>query len=155
SGATAGQNFKDFALVPYEWLRLTVDPHLEDNFVNVGFEVLAKDGTRVPVAKAPASIMAGGTIQHPVGPVHKKMQAQEAVMPGSSTPWQVPFYYDQPSGGGVVQVIARGAKGQSQIAYSVASPNHALVDVPFVPYVAVTIPPADPNAAKPCYQQNL
>jgi hypothetical protein len=155
SGATAGQNFKDFQLVPYTWLRLTVDPHLDEQFVNVGFEVVAKDGTRVPVAKAPASLGAGDTFQHLVNKMYDNMRAQEQAMPGSSTPWQVPFYYDQPAGGGVVQVIAKGAKGVSQIAYSVASPNHALVDVPFVPYKQVTLPAVDPNATKPCYQQNL
>jgi hypothetical protein len=155
TGTTGGQNFSDFGLVPYTWLRLTVDPHLDESFVNVGFEVLAKDGTRVPVAKAPASIMAGGTFHTLVDKMMDNMTAQEAVMPGSSTPWQVPFYYDQPTGGGVVQVIARGAKGASQIAYSVASPNHTLVDVPFVPYKAVTVPPADPNAKKACYQLGL
>src|SRR5262249_47360883 len=35
------------------------------------------------------------------------------------------------------------------------SPTHPLVEVPFVPYKAVTIPPADPNAAKACYQLGL
>ena len=48
-GATSRQNFHDFALVPYEWLRLTVEPHLDEKFVNVGFEVLALDGKRIPV----------------------------------------------------------------------------------------------------------
>jgi hypothetical protein len=154
-GATSAQNFTDFALVPYTWLRLTVTPQLDQNLVNVGFVVLAADGTRVPFAKAPASVMAGGTFQHLVDRQMINMTAQEKAQPGSSTSWQIPFYYDQPAGGGVVQVIARGDKGKFKVAYSVASPQHPLVDVAFVPYKAVTIPPADPNAAKACYQLGL
>jgi hypothetical protein len=153
--ATAGQNFNDFALSPYDWLRLTVTPNLPENIVSVGFEVLATDGTRIPVAKAPASIMAGGTFQALVDRAMANMTAQEAAKAGSSTPWQIPFYYDEPQGGGVVQVIAQGALGQYQVAYSVASPQNPLTDVPFVPYKAVSFPPPDPNATKPCYQLGL
>lgn len=155
AGATSGQNFSDFALVPYTWLRLTVTPQLEHNLVNVGFVVLGTDGTRIPFAKAPASVMAGGTFQHLVDRQMINMAAQEKTKAGSSTAWQVPFYYDQPAGGGVVQVIARGDKGIYKVAYSVASPQHPLLDVAFVPYKAVVIPPVDPNAAKACYQLGL
>jgi hypothetical protein len=155
-GATSGQNFSDFHLVPYDWLRLTVTPHLTDKIVDVAFEVVATDGTtRVPVAKSPASVMAGGTFVGMVDRFLINQAAAEAVKPGSSPSWQVPFYYDQPTGGGVVQVIAKGGQGHSAIAYSVASPTHALVEVPFVPYKDVTLPPPDPNAAKACYQLGL
>jgi hypothetical protein len=153
--ATSGQNFSDFALTPYQWLRLTVTPNLPENIVNVAFVVLATDGTRVPVAQAPASVMAGSTFQALVDRAMAVMTAQEKAQAGSSTPWTIPFYYDEPQGGGVVQVIAQGSLGQFEIAYSVASPQNMLTDVPFVPYKTVTFPPPNPNQAKPCYQQGL
>jgi len=154
-GATAGQNFNDFALVPYTWLRLTVTPQISANLVDVGFEVLTPSGARIPVAKAPASVMAGSTFQALVDRQMITMAAQEKTAAGSSMPWTVPFYYDQPAGGGVVQVIAQGQKGVYSVAYSIASPQHVLKEVPFVPYKSVTFPPPDPNASKPCDQLGL
>jgi hypothetical protein len=151
AGAASGQNFTDFALVPYEWLRLTVTPQLDQKFVTVSFAVVGPDNSRIQFAKAPASIMAGSTFQHLVDRQMLNMMAQEKAQPGSSTPWSVPFYYDQPEGGGVVQVIVKGEKGKYRVAYSVASPQHALVDVPFVPHQDVTIPPPDPMATTPCH----
>jgi hypothetical protein len=141
--ATAGQNFKDFALVPFTWLRLTVDPHLDQQFVNVSFDVLGTDGTRTPLANAPASILAGNTFQTMVDRNMASMLSQEAAKQGSSTPWQVPFFYNAPINGGVVQVIAQGALGQFTVAYAVQSPRHTLTDVPFVAYkpVAITTTP--------------
>ena len=65
------------------------------------------------------------------------MTAQEKAKPGSSSPWQVPFYYDDPAGGGVVKVIAEGQSGTFTVAYNVLSPHHTLTDVPFVPYKPV------------------
>jgi hypothetical protein len=151
-GATAGQNFSDFALVPYNWLRLTVTPDIADDLVNVAFVVKTPDGGMIPFAKAPASVMAGNTFQTLVDRSMTNMTAQEANKAGSSTPWQIPFYYDQPAGGGVVQVIASGSLGNFTVAYSVAAPQHPLVDVPFVPYKAVTFPDAGSTATTPCYQ---
>ncbi|APR77854.1 Hypothetical protein A7982_03201 [Minicystis rosea] len=150
SGATSKQNFTDFKLVPHEWLRLTVEPHLEEQFVSVGFEVVTTDGKRVPVAKAPASILAGDTFRALVDRYMTTMTDQEKNVPGSSTPFQVPFYYDNPDGGGVVQVIVQGNAGQFSVAYAIESPRNTLKDVPFVPYQAVTIEPPDPNAEASC-----
>ena len=150
SDGTAAQNFHDFALEPHDWLRLNVDPHLQDKYVSVGFEVLSKDGTRTPIAKAPASILAGSLFQAMVDRSMKTMLSQEAAKAGSSTPWQVPFFYDAPVGGGVVQVIAQGAAGVFQIAYAVEAPQHTLVDVPFVAYENVNVTPPDPSASQAC-----
>jgi hypothetical protein len=150
-GATGRQNFTDFHLVPFEWLRLSVEPHLDQQFVSVGFEVVGTDGKRVALAKAPASILAGATFQAMVDRSITTAAAQEAQKAGSSAPWQVPFYYDSPQVGGVVQVIAQGVPGQqTAVAYSVESPKHPLTDVPFLAYEPVTLPPTDPNAMASC-----
>ncbi len=151
-GATSKQNFSDFALVPHNWLRLTVDPHLDKKFVDVGFEVLTKDGKRIPVAKAPASVLAGSDFAALVDTNMSTMLAQEQAKPGSSTPWKVPFYYDDPNGGGVVQVIAQGEAGQFSVAYSIESPQNKLMDVPFAAYQDVKIPPPDPTQTASCEQ---
>jgi hypothetical protein len=55
----------------------------------------------------------------------------------------VPFYYDDPDGGGVVEVIAQGKDGISQIAYSIESPAKELEDLPFVPYTGKVAVPDD------------
>jgi hypothetical protein len=149
-GATTKQNFKDFRLVPHDWLRLTVEPHLDQQFVQVGFEVVTLDNKRIPVAKAPASVLAGDTFQAMVNRNMTTMLNQEKNVPGSSTPWQVPFYYDHPDGGGVVQVIAQGAKGVFSVAYAIESPRNPLKDVPFVPYQPVKVIPPDPNQTASC-----
>jgi hypothetical protein len=149
-GATGKQNFKDFKLVPHDWLRLTVDPHLDKQFVNVGFEVVTVDNQRIAVAKAPASVLAGDTFRSLVNRYVTNMRAQEKAKPGSSTPWQVPFYYDNPDGGGVVQVIAQSDHGTFSIAYSIESPRNPLKDVPFVEYQPVMFTPPDPNETASC-----
>ena len=99
-GATSGQNFNDFQLIPHTWLRLTVDPHLTQQFVDVSFDVVTLANARVHVANAPASVLAGGTFQALVDRSMSTMITQEAAMAGSSTPWTVPFYYSDPNGGG-------------------------------------------------------
>ena len=109
TAAAVGQNFDDFELAPHNWLRLTVTPHLTEKYVNVAFKVLANDGTRIPVASAPASVLAGATFQALVDHNMATMNAQEAAKPGSSTPFSVPFFYNSPSAGGVVQVIVNGS----------------------------------------------
>ena len=150
-GLSAGksQNFKDFELVPHNWLRLTVTPQLDQDRVSVGFEVVTLDGRRIPVAKAPASLIAGEEFMQTVFRMADNMTAQEKAKPGSSTPWKVPFYYDDPDGGGVVEVIAQGEHGKSQIAYSIESPAHELDDLPFVPYTGKVEVPKDWDKAAP------
>jgi hypothetical protein len=149
-GATSNQNFNDFELLPHTWLRLTVDPHLTEQFVNVGFDVITVGGKRIHVSNAPASVLAGGTFQALVDRNMTTMTNQEAAKAGSSTPWQVPFYYNDPNGGGVVQVIANGALGVFQIAYSIESPQNPLKDVPFVAYEPVAMIPADASTTVSC-----
>src|SRR5262249_25603052 len=83
-GATGRQNFRDFALVPHEWLRLTIEPQLDKQYVNVGFELLAGDGSRVAVARAPASILAGDAFRTLVDRSMGQMLAAEEKKPGSS-----------------------------------------------------------------------
>ena len=135
-GFSAGkdQNFNDFQLLPHEWLRLTVEPQLDDQLVNVGFEVVTLDGDRLAVARAPASAVAGEQFMHSVFRKVDNMLAQEAYATGSSRPWQVPFYYDDPEGGGIVEVVAKGVQGRFQIAYVVETPIHTLQDVDFIPF---------------------
>jgi hypothetical protein len=91
-GISAGrsQNFTDFELVPHNWLRLTVTPELDQDRVSVGFEVVTLDGRRVPVAKAPASLVAGEQFMQTVFRMAENMDAQEAEAPGSSTPGRCP-----------------------------------------------------------------
>jgi hypothetical protein len=149
-GATTKQNFSDFQLVPHDWLRLTVTPHLEQQFVNVAFEVVTKNNTRVAVAQAPASVLAGSTFQAMVDRNMATMLAQEQTKTGSSTPWTVPFYYNDPSGGGVVQVIASGTQGTFEIAYAIESPQNPVKEVPFVPYEPVTFVPPDAAETAAC-----
>lgn len=152
TAATVGQNFEDFELVPHNWLRLTVTPHLTDKFVDVGFKVLANDGTRIPVAQAPASVLAGATFQALVDRSMATMNAQEAAKPGSSYPFQIPFYYNDPNGGGVVQVIVQGTQGVYVVDYAVQSPRHALKEVPFNAYKTVIFTPPDAAANASCNQ---
>ena len=149
-GATGRQNFKDFMLVPHEWLRLTVDPHLDEKFVTVGFEIVGVDGKRTAIAKAPASILAGKAFQTMVDRNMANTINQEKAKAGSSTPWLVPFYYDAPAAGGVVQVIAQGEKGRFSVAYAVESPRHTLRDVAFLEYQPVDLPEVDPLAKATC-----
>ena len=150
-GISAGksQNFKDFELVPHNWLRLTVTPELDEDRVSVGFDVITVDGRRIPVAKAPASLIAGEEFMQTVFRMAENTAAQEKAEPGSSTEWEVPFYYDDPEGGGVVEVIAQGKDGTSQIAYSIESPANELEDLPFVPYAGTVEVPEDWDAPAP------
>ncbi len=152
AGATSKQNFKDFRLFPHNWLRLTVDPHLDQKFVNVGFEVVTLDNQRIAVAKAPASILAGNAFQELVLHNMGTMLDAEDAKAGSSLPWDSTFYYDHPDGGGVVRVVAHGEAGKFSIAYAVETPQHALADVPFVAWPDVVFPAKDPNADAACNQ---
>jgi hypothetical protein len=150
TAAAVGQNFNDFELVPHNWLRLTVTPHLTDKYVDVGFKVLANDGTRIPIASAPASVLAGATFQALVDHSMATMNAQEAAKAGSSTPFSVPFFYNAPTAGGVVQVIVNGTQGVYLVDYAVASPRHKLTDVPFNAYKPVVFTPPDAGATAAC-----
>lgn len=145
-GTTSGaaQNFADFQLQPHRWLRLTVTPRLEDELVDVGFEVVTTDGRRLALARAPASLLAGEQFRENVFLMVDNMLAQEASEAGSSMPFAVPFHYDDPEGGGVVNVIAEGQGGVFRIAYAVESPIQRLREVEFVPYVGEIIIPETP-----------
>lgn len=132
--AGAAQNFRDFRLLPHDWLRLTVTPELAEERVDVAFEVLTVDGRRVPFARAPASLVAGEQFRANVFRMVANMNAAERAEPGSSASWRVPFYYDDPEGGGVVSVIAQGQGGVFRIAYAVEAPRRRLRDVSFLPY---------------------
>ncbi|MCB9617919.1 MAG: hypothetical protein H6721_20335 [Sandaracinus sp.] len=135
--AGAAQNFDDFRLLPHDWLRLTVTPQLEEERVDVAFEVLTTDGRRVPFARAPASLVAGEQFRENVFRMVGNMNAIERETPGQSAAWRVPFYYDDPEGGGVVSVIAQGQGGVFRIAYAVEAPRKRLRDVSFLPYQGV------------------
>lgn len=135
--AGAEQNFSDFRLLPHDWLRLTVTPQLEEERVDVAFEVLTTDGRRVPFARAPASLVAGEQFRENVFRMVANMNATEREAPGASAAWRVPFYYDDPEGGGVVSVIAQGQGGVFRIAYAVEAPRKRLRDVSFLPYQGV------------------
>lgn len=141
--AGAGQNFADFRLLPHDWLRLTVTPELADNRVDVAFEVVTTDGRRLPVARAPASLKAGEQFMQNVLRLVKDMNDAEAAEVGSSMPWRAPFYYDDPEGGGIVEVIARGEDGRFGIAYAVETPARFLRDVEFIPYQGAIEVPED------------
>ncbi|MEM9863347.1 MAG: hypothetical protein AAF938_17250 [Myxococcota bacterium] len=152
-GITAGaaQNFNDFLLLPHDWLRLTVTPNLGDEIIDVAFEVVTLDGRRIPFARAPASLLGGEQFRENVFRMVDNMNAQEAAEAGSSMPWQVPFYYDDPEGGGVVRVIAQGQAGVFRIAYSVESPVQRLREVDFVPYQGrIAIPDETPEPETTC-----
>ncbi|MCR9104242.1 MAG: hypothetical protein NXI15_03050 [Gammaproteobacteria bacterium] len=147
--AGANQNFNDFLLLPHRWLRLTVTPLLDDLTVDVGFEVVTVDGRRLDIARAPASVIAGEQFRETVFRMVDNMNAAEALLPGSSVPWSVPFYYDDPAGGGIVEVLAQGSEGQFRIAYAVETPVNALQDVEFVAYQGNVEIPQDWDAARP------
>ena len=134
-GITAGanQNFRDFELQPHNWLRLTVEPDLDNELINVGFEVVTLDGRRLDLARAPASLLAGDQFRENVIRMHANMTRQVEAG-GAASRFEVPFYYDDPSGGGVVQVIARGDDGDFAIAYGVESPVNFLRDTDFIDY---------------------
>tara|TARA_R110002072_G_scaffold977_2_gene8044 strand:+ start:486 stop:2174 length:1689 start_codon:yes stop_codon:yes gene_type:complete len=147
--AGANQNFNDFLLLPHRWLRLTVTPLLDDLTVDVGFEVVTVDGRRVDIARAPASVIAGEQFRETVFRMVDNMNEAELRLPGSSVPWSVPFYYDDPAGGGVVEVLARGSEGQFRIAYAVETPVNQLQDTEFLAYQGSVEIPDDWDAARP------
>lgn len=152
SEALGNQNFNNFELDPFDWLRLTVTPDIANKLVNVSFALATQSGELVQVAKAPASIYAGGAFQALVDQSITNMTNQEAAAPGSSTPYSIPFYYDEPAGGGVVQVIAQGYRGNTTVAYSIASPLNQLTDVSFVPFENVTVTPPSASSTETCEQ---
>jgi hypothetical protein len=155
-GLSAGkaQNFEDFELVPHNWLRLTVTPQLDDDRVDVGFEVVTVDGDRVAVAAAPASLIAGEQFMQSVFRMIDDAAASEAESPGSAGRWEVPFYYDDPEGGGVVEVIAQGEGAETRIAYSIESPKRELAEVDFVPYQGTVDVPDDWDAPPPSCEES-
>lgn len=151
-GVSAGrdQNFRDFHLAPHDWLRLTVTPQYSLGLVDVGFEVVTVDGRRVAFARAPASYVAGEQFQQNVLRLADDMADAEDAAPGSSSSFEAPFVYQDPEGGGVVHVIARGAAGRMRIAYTVESPATYLQDVDYVPYLGVVDLSAAEEEAQTC-----
>jgi hypothetical protein len=147
--AGANQNFADFLLLPHRWLRLTVTPLLDELTVDVGFEVVTVDGRRLDIARAPASVIAGEQFRETVFRMVDNMKDAEERLSGSSVPWTVPFYYDDPAGGGVVEVLARGSEGQFRIAYAVETPINRLLDTEFVAYQGQVEIPTNWDAARP------
>lgn len=148
---SAGQNFKDFHLRPHDWLRLTVTPELEQERVDVAFEVVTEDGRRLPFARSPASYVAGDLFKQAVLRMVDNMLDAEERAPGSSTPWTVPFHYDDPDGGGVVRVVAQGQGGVFRIAYAVDSPVNRLRPMQFLPYTQpFEIPAEFPGSDSDC-----
>jgi hypothetical protein len=145
----AAQNFNDFYLIPHNWLRLTVTPELDDARVDVAFEVVTTDNRRIPIARAPASLVAGEQFKQTVFRLIDTMLAAEEAQPGSSTPWEAPFYYDDPQGGGIVEVIAQGVEGSFRIAYAVESPVSELLDTAFVPWQGEVVVPPDWDQVDP------
>ena len=135
-GISAGksQNFNDFQLLPHSWLRLTVTPKLDDQLVQVGFDVVTADGRRFGLAEAPASLLAGEQFMQSVFRMVDNMEASETAAPGTSPSWRVPYYYDDPNGGGIVEVIASGGAGVFSIDYAVETPVNYLREVEFVGY---------------------
>lgn len=144
------QNFEDFLLLPHEWLRITVTPMVEDGLVDVAFDVVLLDGSRVALARAPASYVAGEQFRQNVFRMIQNMRDQELEEPGSSRPFVVPFHYDDPEGGGVVRVIATGGGGRFGIAYAVDSPVQSLREVDFVPFLGDPIPTQPPPPPSTC-----
>jgi hypothetical protein len=132
--AGAEQNFKDFFLMPHAWLQLTVEPKLDKDIVQVNFDVMTEDDRRIRVAKAPASLKGGEQFMQTVFRMVDNMKKQEAEQEGSSVPFEVPFYYDDPKGGGIVEVIASGEEGNFNIAYAIETPKNFLRDVEPVQY---------------------
>ncbi|MCG3172550.1 MAG: hypothetical protein GMKNLPBB_00704 [Myxococcota bacterium] len=146
----ADQNFRDFQLLPHKWLRLTVTPKLKDKFIDVAFEVVKLDKSRVPFARAPASFIAGDQFRQAVFVMldQNEREQKEGKKP---TDWQAPFYYDDPHSGGVVAVVATGKAGRFDIAYAVESPINFLRDVDFVPYPkTMEIPETWPTKQTKC-----
>ncbi|MCB1843109.1 MAG: hypothetical protein KDI09_09130 [Halioglobus sp.] len=151
--AGANQNFNDFLLLPHRWLRLTVTPLLDELTVDVGFEVVTVDGRRLDIARAPASVVAGEQFRETVFRMVDNMNDAEARLPGSSVPWSVPFYYDDPAAGGVVEVLAQGVDGRFRIAYAVETPVNQLQDTAFVAYQGQVEIPPDWDAARPTCEE--
>lgn len=151
--AGAAQNFEDFLLLPHPWLRLTVTPELDDELVDVAFEVVTVDGRRLSLARAPASLVAGDQFREDVYRMIDNMLAAEEEAPGSSVPFSVPFYYDDPAGGGVVEVIAEGEGGVFRVAYAVESPVNVLLDTDFVAYQGVVEVPEDWDQVDPSCEE--
>ncbi len=147
--AGANQNFSDFLLLPHRWLRLTVTPLLDDLTVDVGFEVVTVDGRRLDIARAPASVLAGEQFRETVFRMVDNMNDAEQRQPGSSMPWSVPFYYDDPASGGVVEVLAQGSEGEFRIAYAVETPVNQLLDTDFLAYQGTVEIPENWDAARP------
>ncbi len=121
-GQAEGQSFDHFILgPPHDWLNVTVTPWFGlVPAVNVSFEAILEDGSRIPYAAAPASDVMGAEFIEVVNGAMTAMTAQEEASPGSSTPFEIPYFYDDPDGS-VVQVRVVGKDGVFIIFYDLIS----------------------------------
>ena len=121
-GQAEGQSFDHFILgPPHDWLNVTVTPWLGlVPAVEVSFEGILEDGTRIPYAAAPASDEMGAQFIDVVNGAMTAMTEQEREEEGSSIPFEIPYFYDNPEGG-VVQVRVVGKDGVFTIYYDLTS----------------------------------
>lgn len=148
--AGADQNFRDFKLLPHDWLRITVTPQYSIEMVDVAFEVVTTEGDRVNLARAPASYVAGEQFHNNVLRMLDDMSAAEAAEPGSSGRFRSVFDYEDPEGGGIVRVVVLGEGGRARVAYEVVSPAAFLEDVEFVPLLGTVELPEDVSPESAC-----
>jgi hypothetical protein len=121
-GQAEGQSFDHFILgPPHDWLNVTVTPWIGlVPAVQVSFEAILEDGERIPYAAAPASDDMGAQFIEVVNGAMTAMTAQEREEPGSGTPFEIPYFYDNPEGS-VVQVRVVGEDGVYTIYYDLTS----------------------------------
>jgi hypothetical protein len=121
-GQAEGQSFDHFILgPPHDWLNVTVTPWIGlVPAVEVSFEAILEDGSRIPYAAAPASDVMGAQFIEVVNGAMTAMTAQEREEPGSGTPFEIPYFYDNPEGG-IVQVRVVGKDGVFTIYYDLTS----------------------------------
>jgi hypothetical protein len=121
-GQAEGQKFDHFILAPpHDWLNVTVTPWFGlVPAVKVGFEAVLEDGSRIPYASAPASDVMGAQFIEVTNGAMTAMTEQERAEAGSSTPFVLPYFYDDPEGG-VVQIRVVGKDGVFVIYYDLMS----------------------------------
>lgn len=121
-GQAEGQSFDHFILgPPHDWLNVTVTPWIGlVPAVEVSFEAILEDGQRIPYAAAPASDIMGAQFIEVVNGAMTAMTEQERQATGSSTPFEIPYFYDNPEGG-IVQVRVVGEDGVFTIYYDLTS----------------------------------
>jgi len=121
-GQAEGQSFDHFILgPPHDWINVTVTPWIGlVPAVEVSFEAILEEGSRIPYAAAPASDIMGAQFIEVVNGAMTAMTEQDRAEPGSSTPFEIPYFYDNPEGG-IVQVRVVGKDGIFTIYYDLTS----------------------------------